>query len=388
MAQTTGRLYFDNAATSFPKPPEVYEALDAYARTVGGSAGRSAHAAAVAGNRTIFALRTELAEMMGGDGDLTILTKNATEAINLVLFSLLEKDMVVAHGALEHNAVMRPLHFLARMRHARLIEVPGDEHGRMTPAALAQVVAKHRPDLVVTLHASNVHGLAQDLAGLGEVCRQADIPLIVDAAQTGGCLPINMEEMGLAALCLTGHKSLLGPTGTGALLLSEEIADRMQPLLFGGTGSESEREEMPEFLPDRLEAGTANTIGAAGLLAGVRYLAQRTIEDVAEYEAMLRARMLERLREIPGLAIVGDAPGPATAVVSFCSPLTPSDLAFVLNEQYDIATRGGLHCAPRAHRALGTLPQGTLRLSPGPLTPPEAVDEVTDAIAEILENVS
>jgi len=382
-----GRLYFDNAATSFPKPATVYEAMDSYARTIGGSAGRSAHAQAIAGSRLLFSLREELAELMGANADLVVLTKNATEAINLVLHSLVEEKGRVAHSPLEHNAVMRPLQTLAAARGVKLHEIPGDEHGRVTAETLDAFLNKRSVDLVVLNHASNVHGLALDLTVLGEICEYYETPLIVDGAQSGGVLPINMEAMRIAALCLTGHKGLFGPTGTGALLLDDGMADRIDPLLHGGTGSVSEQETMPDFLPDRLEAGTHNTIGAAGLLAGIRYLIDRSVEAIGEHEQDLRERMIARLREIDGVEILGDVAGPATATVSILTPLAPSDLAYLLNEQYGISVRAGLHCAPRAHQTLGTMPAGAVRLAPGALTLPDAIDEVADALAEIMATV-
>jgi len=383
-----GRLYFDNAATSFPKPQEVYEAMDRYAREHGGSAGRSAHAQAVAGSRLLFDLRLSLAELFGGNEDRVVLTKNATESVNLALFSLLHEGAVVVHSPLEHNAVMRPLQFLAKTRGIKLIDAPDDFHGRMTPKALESVVGKYSVDAVVTLHASNVHGLAHDIAAFGEICRRREILFVVDAAQTGGCMPVDMINMNIDALCLTGHKGLLGPTGIGALLLSDRAAEKIMPLIYGGTGSESGKEQMPDFLPDRLEAGTHNTFGASGLLAGLQYLSQRTVADVMKYENELRRHMIDRLRFIVGVTIFGDDIGPATGVLGFTCPLSPSDMAYLLDSQYGISVRAGLHCAPRAHKTLGTFPQGAVRLAPGPFTPIEAVDEVADAISDILRTKS
>ncbi|MDP8225161.1 MAG: aminotransferase class V-fold PLP-dependent enzyme [Candidatus Lernaella stagnicola] len=382
------RLYFDNAATSYPKPESVYEAMDRYARQSGGSAGRSAHRHALDGSRLLFHLRTELAELLGGDEDRVVLTMHATEAINLALFSLLEPGATCLHGALEHNAVMRPLAHLAATRKAHLVEVPGDDQGRMTPAALDRALHETGAKLVVTLHASNVNGAAQDVAALSEVAARHDARFVVDAAQSAGVLDLDQKAMGIDALCVTGHKALFGPTGTGALLLSETVSDRIQARMHGGTGSQSESEHTPDFLPDRLEAGTPNTFGAAGLLAGIRFVRERGVADIARHERELRSRMIDRLRAIDDLTVYGDMSGPATSVVSFTCSLAPSDVAFLLAERYGIAVRPGLHCAPRAHRTLGTMPAGTLRLAPSVLTPVDAVDEVAAAIAEIVKLAS
>ncbi len=215
-----GRLYFDNAATSFPKPVQVYEALDAYVRGVGGTAGRSAHERAQAGSRLLFELREALAELCGGADDRVVLTKNATEAINLALSGLARPGATIVHGPLEHNAVMRPLTHLAQRHGWTTAQAPGDAFGRIDPAALDAFLARTKADVLITLQASNVHGLAQDLAAIGEICARREIIFIVDAAQGGGLLPLDMDAMRIDALCLTGHKGLLGPTGTGALRLS------------------------------------------------------------------------------------------------------------------------------------------------------------------------
>jgi selenocysteine lyase/cysteine desulfurase len=279
--------------------------------------------------------------------------------------------------------VARPLAHLAAENEVVVRQAVGDEHGRMTPAALDEALAAGVVDAVVTLHASNVHGLAQDLSALGEVCRQHDVLFIVDAAQSAGALPLDARAMHIDALCVTGHKALLGPTGTGALLLSPRLAERLPPLLHGGTGSVSEQERMPDFLPDRLEAGTPNTHGLAGLLAGVRYVARRTVAEIEAHDRALRERLLGCLRAIPGLRLLGDASGPATSTVSFTGPLPAGDFARLLSERYGVAVRAGLHCAARAHRTLGTFPTGAVRLSPGLFTPPDAIDEVCAAVAEI-----
>jgi selenocysteine lyase/cysteine desulfurase len=336
----------------------------------------------------MFALRHELAGLMGGDADRTTFTKNGTEALNLAIFSLVPDGGTVIHGPLEHNAVMRPLTHLAQTRGVRLIEAPGDAHGRIDPIALDRLAAEAKPDVVATLHASNVHGLLQDIGAIGEICRRRAITFVVDAAQSAGCAPLDQAAMCIDALCLTGHKALFGPTGTGALLLSAPAAERIQPRIHGGTGSQSEKELMPDFLPDRLEAGTPNTFGLAGLQAGVQYVTGRTVADIVAHERELRMRLRERLRGIPGVRVLGDDEGPATAAVGFTCALAPSDLAFLLDQRYGIAVRAGLHCAPRAHRTLGTLSTGAIRMSPGAFTPPGAVEEAADAIAEILRSTT
>jgi cysteine desulfurase / selenocysteine lyase len=382
------RLYFDNAATSFPKPEAVYQAMDNYARQIGGSAGRSAHDAAIGGSRLLFRLRGALAELCGGADDRVAFTKNATEALNLALFSLVPQGGVCVHGPLEHNAVMRPLQHLARTRDVRLIEAPGDAQGRIRVEALASIFDETPVDVLVTQHASNVNGVAQDLDALGRVARRHGAAFVVDAAQSAGCLPLAQETMGIDALAVTGHKGLLGPTGIGALLLSEKVAEHIESLLHGGTGSDSESETMPAFLPDRLEGGTLNTFGAAGLLAGVEYLLERGVEVIAAHEAELRTRLIAGLSAIDGVRVLGDASGPATAVVSFTCGLSPSDLAYLLAQRYGIAVRAGLHCAPRAHAMLGTLPEGAVRLAPGPLTPVTACDEVVAAVADLVTTLT
>jgi cysteine desulfurase family protein len=359
--------YFDNAATSWPKPPEVAAAVHRCLVWGGGNAGRSGHAKAVAAARTVLRTRELLAELFHvADPARLVFTKNATEALNLALYGLLRPGDRVVTSSMEHNSVMRPLRDLAR-RGVVLEVVPAAADGAIEPAGFcAAVTAGTR--LAVVTHASNVTGAVTDFARIGEHCRSLGVPLLADAAQTAGCLPIDVEAMRVDFLAFSGHKGLLGPQGTGGLYVRDERS--LEPLLRGGTGSRSDREEQPEFLPDRYESGTLNTPGIAGLGAGVEYLLRRGVRNVQAHERRLLELFLEGLAEEPGVAVyVPSGTEARTGVLSLnVAGLSCSEAGSALEDRFGLLTRVGLHCAPLAHRSLGTFPDGTVRFSWGVFT--------------------
>jgi cysteine desulfurase family protein len=356
--------YFDNAATSWPKPPEVPRAVRRCLVRGGGNAGRSGHAKAVEASRTVLRARELLAELFHvRDPSRIVFTKNATEALNLVLHGLLRSGDRVVTSAMEHNSVMRPLRELAR-RGVSLEVVPAEVGGVIEPAAFCAAV-RAGTRLAVVTHASNVSGAVTDIARIGEHCRDLGLPLLVDAAQTAGCWPIDVEALHVDFLAFSGHKGLLGPQGTGGLYVRD--ARELEPLLRGGTGSLSDREEQPEFLPDRYESGTLNTPGIAGLGAGAEYLLRHGVEKVREHEQRLLAIFLEGIAALPGIEVYGSA-GTAgrTGVLSLnVRGLSCSEAGSALEDRFGLLTRVGLHCAPLAHRSLGTFPEGTVRFSWG-----------------------
>jgi len=375
-------IYLDNAATSWPKPPAVAAAMVRFMDEIGANPGRSGHRRSVEAGRVIYRTREALAKHFGlADPLRIILTPNVTYALNLVLRGLLKSGDHVVTSSMEHNAVMRPLRALA-------------EHGiQFTTARCAadgsldpeEVRRAFRPQtrLVVLNHASNVSGTILPVAEVGRLVREAGLLFLVDAAQTAGTIPIDMEELGIDLLGFTGHKGLLGPTGTGGLAISPRVkVEELAPLVRGGTGSRSEHEVQPAFLPDKFESGTLNAVGFAGLLAGLAYLEERGVDTIRAHEVDLTRRLLAGLRAIPGVTIYGpDDAEQQVAVVSFnVAGHTPADVAQALDENYDIACRPGLHCAPSAHRTLGTFPGGTVRFAMGAFT---TVDQVNQAIQAI-----
>ncbi len=363
-------LYFDNAATSWPKPPAVLAAMRRYFRRVGGNPGRSGHARAVEAGRLVLQARERLAELLGvRDPARVVFTKNATEALNMVIYGLVRPGDRVVASSLEHNSVLRPLSDLAGRR-ARLVVVEADRRGVLDPQAFCRQVEPGTRLAVVT-HASNVAGTVTDIRSIGEHCRRQGVPLLVDAAQTAGCLPINFDGLPVDYLAASGHKGLLGPQGTGLLVLRE--AQGLPPLLRGGTGSLSDREEQPEFLPDRLESGTLNVIGIAGLAAGAEFLLRREVGRVAEHDRRLLAVFLEELEGAAGVRVHGPAglEGRTGVLSVTVEQMSCSEVGERLENRFGVLTRIGLHCAPRAHRTLDTFPDGTVRFSWGVFTRPQ-----------------
>ncbi len=379
-------LYFDNAATSWPKPAEVPAAMERYLSRIGASPGRSGHRLSLDAGRVILEAREAMACLLGADDPLRIVfTKNATEALNIALQGLLNPGDHVITSALEHNSVMRPLRAL-EAEGVSLSVLPFSDRGGLDPGEIRPAIRPNTRAIVLT-HASNVTGAILPIAAAGRIAREQGLVLIVDAAQTAGAVPIAVEEMGIDLLAFTGHKSLFGPPGTGGLYIRAGLEERIRPLTRGGTGSRSEFEEHPLFLPDKFEAGTPNTVGLAGLAAGVTWVLARGVEAIRAREEALAGRFLCGLREIPRIELYGPTePSQRIAVVSFTiSGLTPAEVAQGLDEKFDILSRPGLHCAPAAHRAIGTFPQGTVRFGFGPFTREPEIDTALEALRTLAE---
>jgi cysteine desulfurase / selenocysteine lyase len=378
-------IYLDNAATTFPKPEPVYAALDHYARNIGAGAGRAGHDRAEKGADLVDKFRRLTADLVNaGDPTRVILTKNATESLNLAILGLLgDGDTVVCTDA-DHNSVLRPLSFLEETRAVKVIRVPCDPSGGIDLAALFAEIEKG-PKLVVTTHASNVTGAITDILEVAARCAKHGALLGLDCAQTAGSIPIDMTT-GIDFVALTGHKSLFGPTGTGALVLSERIAD-LPGQVFGGTGTVSESDAHPQILPHRLEAGTSNTFGLAGLVAGIEFVNETGIDAIHEKTNTLRKKLIDGLQAIDRLTLFGAEAQQATSAIAFKDErLGPSEFAFLLNMKYGIQVRAGLHCAPLMHKSLGTWPEGAIRLSPGYFTTEEEIDQTVTAIEQIVAN--
>lgn len=378
-------IYLDNAATSWPKPDCVPEAMLHCLRDVGASPGRSGHRLALAAERIRFDARLALAELLGVNNPLRIVfTHNATTALNIALHGLLPPGSHVITTGMEHNAVMRPLRALAQ-RGVAVTLVACHADGTLAPA-LVEACIQPATRLIVVTHASNVCGTVVPIREIGVIARRRGIPLLVDAAQTAGCWPIDLRRDDIDLLAFSGHKGLLGPSGTGGLAINDAFdAARLPPLLQGGTGSRSEHEEHPADLPDKYEAGTPNMPGLAGLAAGARYVLQTGVERIRAHERMLTQRLIDGLRGIAGVRVYGTQDADRqTAVVAFTlAGQSVSDVAQALDERCGVLCRPGLHCAPRAHRTLGTFPYGTLRFAPGVFTTVEDVDAALAAVAEL-----
>lgn len=378
------RIYLDNASTSFPKAPGVAEAMYDYVKSCGCNVSRGGYDEAYQAEELVLDTRQRLTRLFHGpDCRNVVFTKNITESLNVLLKGLLHSGDHVLVSAMEHNAVMRPLTQLAA-RGIAFDRVPCGPDGSLCTEELAGLL---RPETraVVMLHASNVCGTLLPAAEVGAFCRDHGLLFVLDTAQTAGAFPIDMEAMHIDALAFTGHKGLLGPQGIGGFILRPELARRMEPLLSGGTGSVSHSEEVPAFMPDRFEAGTLNLPGIMGLHAALVWLEREGIHRIRQHELALTARFLEGLRDIPRLRAVGQrGPEGRAAVVSVaCEGIDPAFLADALGREYGVLTRVGLHCAPNAHRTLGTYPAGTVRFSFGPWNTEAHADAALAALREL-----
>ena len=375
------RIYLDHAATSFPKPAAVTERMVQYLTKVGSNVNRGVYGSALEAEDLLYSLRQAVTDLFGGtDCRYTAFTANVTTALNMLIKGLLRPGDHVLVSAMEHNAVMRPLHQLAAQ--GVLYDViPADRCGNMLPEE-AEGMLRPETRAVISTHASNVCGTVQPITALGQLCRRHGLLLIVDSAQTAGLFPLHMEEMNLAALAFTGHKTLLGPQGTGGFLLRPDLAGEMEPLI---TGSISHLEQMPDFMPDRFEAGTPNLPGLYGLYGALEARSGQSRSAALAHELDLTARFLEGLRAIPRIRLVGreDTVSRAPVVSVQIREGELAEAARLLDSRWGIQTRVGLHCAPLAHRTLGTYPQGTLRFSFGEGNTAEETDTCLEALEEI-----
>ncbi len=360
-------------------------AMIAFNDNVGANPGRSGHRLSVEAGRIIFDAREGIASLLGAQDPFSVVfTRNATEAINTAARGLLKPGDHVVVSGMEHNSIMRPLR-AAERRGVEISIAPCSREGDLDPGDAARAMRKNTKAIFVT-HSSNVTGTIMSVTELAAVAHSRDALLCVDATQTAGSVPIQVESMGIDILFFTGHKSLYGPQGTGGMYIRKGLDKLIEPLERGGTGSRSEFEEQPDFMPDRFESGTPNAIGIAGLDAGVRHVMETGIESIRRKEAELTGLFMEGLRAIDGVTVCGP-PDPAkkTAVTSFViDGMETSDISFLLDERFGIMTRPGLHCAPSAHRTIGTFPGGTVRCSFGMFTTEEEIYSALRAIEAII----
>lgn len=380
------QIYLDNASTSFPKAPGVGAAMAQYIEQVGVNVSRGGYARAYSAAERVLETREQMAALFGVPRPQNVVfCSGVTLALNMVMAGLLRSGDHVLVTSVEHNAVMRPLALLAR-RGVMFDRVPCDTEGRLDPARLEGMIRPNTRAVVMT-HASNVCGTLLPIEAVSEICRRHSLRLIVDAAQSAGVVPLSLRGMGLDALAIPGHKGLLGPGGIGCLLLSQQLAEELDPVIAGGTGSRSDSEETPDFLPDKLEPGTPNLPGIYGLHAALKHLQPEQIEAIRLHEQALTARLLNGLQAISAVRAVGlPGIGGRLAVVSVdFLRLDNAEAAFRLESEHGIMTRCGLQCAPSAHRTLGTFPQGTVRFSMGPSTTEQEIDLALEAIVAVVK---
>ena len=384
------RIYLDQASTSFPKAPGVAQAMMDYLTMNGVNVNRGCYSSAYSAEEVIYETRQLLAELFHfSKCKNVIFTPNVTTSLNFILKGFLKPGDHILVSAMEHNAVMRPVVQLASLG-ISFARIPCRTDGSMILEKVEELI---RPETkaIVTLHASNVCGTRMPLDALGEICQRHQLYFVVDSAQTAGIVPINMDKMHIDALAFTGHKGLRGPQGTGGFLVSQELAEQMEPLISGGTGSVSHTEEIPDFMPDRFESGTPNLPGIYGLHEALLYLKTHSLQAINEKELSLTGYFLEQLQALDDtgrhIRIIGKKDlTDRNAVVSIQTPeIDMSQVAWQLDNEYGVLTRVGLHCAPNAHKTLGTYPAGTIRFSFGPENTKNELDFAIQGLKKILD---
>ncbi|MDA8442511.1 MAG: aminotransferase class V-fold PLP-dependent enzyme [Peptococcaceae bacterium] len=379
-------IYLDNAATTWPKPKEVKEAMCLAMDDYAFNPGRGRYRGALSTSGKVQHTRDLLAQLFGiADSHRIVFTVNATMAINMALQGMLNPGDHVITTSIEHNAVWRPLKYLQR-RGVELTVINCELDGTID-AEQIRLALRTNTKLIVSTHASNVLGTIEPIAAIGKIAREHNVAYLVDAAQTAGVIPINVEEMCIDLLAFPGHKGLLGPQGTGGLYVGPRV--NPQPLLQGGTGNNSEQDYQPEAFPEKLESGTLNTVGIVGLGAGIEHLLATGIDNIYTYELNLCKLLVKGLRQIENVQIYGvdDWQARVPLVSLNLGKHNSNEVGYILDRIYQIWVRTGLHCAPQAHRTMHTLEQGCIRVSPSNFTTQSEIESFVQAIEEINEEL-
>ena len=381
--------YLNNAATTWPKPECVINAVRDFMLKGGANSSRGSNSERdMKTMNIILDCRIKLAEFFGGWDNfnpfLVTFTSNITESLNIVLRGFLRSGMSVITSSMEHNAVMRPLRALEK-NGVKIEVVNADSEGTLKPQDFESVLKSSKFDLAVISHASNVCGTIQPVDQIADICRKYGVPLVLDTAQTAGVIPLNAKNLGLSALCFTGHKSLMGPQGTGGIIWNPEFAQKVEPIITGGTGSYSHLETQPEDMPDKFESGTPNLPGIAGLNAALDWLNETGLKNIADAENDTGEYFLDGLKNIDGLQLTGKKTMSGRLPV-FSFNIEGKDNGILADElsRLGFETRPGLHCSPSAHKTLGTFPKGALRVSAGYFTEKREIDSFFEALKSIL----
>ncbi len=379
-------LYLDNGATAFPKAPGVAESMSNYLLNIGCNVNRGAYESSFEAENIVFETRELICQLFNfPKSENVIFTKNITESLNLLIKGLIKSKDHVIVSSMEHNAVMRPLNNLAN-RGVELSRVSCNKLGELNPEDIIEHIKPNTKAVVMT-HASNVCGTILDLKKVGSICKEKGLYFIIDTAQTAGFLDIDYKELNADAIAFTGHKGLLGPQGMGGAIISDELVSALDTFIEGGTGSLSEKEVQPEYMPDKFEAGTLNIPGIYGLNASLKYILKERVSTIREKELYLLEGFLEGLLNIPKLELIGKTSiKDRTAVVSIDVPdKDNAEVSYNLYNDFGIMTRCGLHCAPSAHQTLGTFPRGTVRFSFSHFNTLDDVNYTLDAINKIIK---
>ncbi|QDV20940.1 putative cysteine desulfurase [Gimesia panareensis] len=384
-------IYLDNAATSYPKPDSVYAAMDQYSRDCGAPVGRGAYRKSVELQSEIDLCRKLAAEVLGAARPEEVsFTFNGTDSLNTIIHGVLKPGDHVITSDVEHNSVLRPLQTLKQRWGLEVTHVPANAQSVVDPIAFKEAL-RENTRLIVLNHASNVTGSIQPIDEVGEIARKAGVLFLVDAAQSVGHIPLNVSDQPIDFLACPGHKGLLGPLGTGLVYIRADLADQVESLRQGGTGTSSEEETQPLSQPDKYEAGNHNTPGLVGLKAALEYVKQRGIDDLRQHEQQLTGLLLEGFRALPGFELPGSLqPEERVGVVSLVNQsVEPQVLASILDENFGIQIRAGLHCAPRIHRSIHSQEWGgTIRFSPGPFTTVSQIEASLSAMQELAVSFS
>lgn len=380
-------VYLDNAASSWPKPPGVAQAVAEQIERNGANPGRGSHRMAVEASRTIYRTRAKLAALFGvaNPNDIAF-AANTTAALNAAILGFVRPGDHVVCTAVEHNSVRRPLEWLRETKGVRVTHVATDPDGTLNAAEVERALASEKGTrLVVVNHSSNLLGSIAPLADISEAAKRHGAALLVDAAQTAGVLPIDVEALGIDMLAFPGHKALYGPQGTGGLYISPRVD--LEPVIMGGTGSQSEAVLQPSVRPDRYESGTLNTPGIAGLGAGLDFVLKETPEAIHARERELVGRMMEGLLALEGVRVLGPVPGvERTGIVSFVvEGVDSAEISFVLDQHFRIAVRAGYHCTPLAHRTAGTFETGAVRASVGAFTTEDQIGYFLESVRTVVK---
>lgn len=378
-------IYFDNAATSWPKPDNVIKEIKNYFENIGGSPGRSGHKMSINASRVLEDTRESISKIFNGvDTSRIIFTKNVTEAINVCLFSLIEPGDHVVTSSVEHNSVMRPLRYLESSG-VSISKVNCFPDGSIGPDDIKRNI-KGKTKLIVLAHANNVTGTILPIKEVASIALERNIPLLIDCAQTAGSIPIDIDlsKFNNCILAFTGHKSLFGPTGTGGMCIGDNI--EISPLIYGGTGSKSDEDIQPNFYPDKLESGTINIFGLVGLKGGIDFINKKGISIIRRHEESLIKRFIEEISQIKNVYIYGPKDSKKqVGIVSFnLKDISSSEVGFFLDKKYNIMSRIGLHCNPNAHKTIGTFPIGTVRFGFSYFNSLRQIEYSISALKEIL----
>lgn len=381
-------IYLDNAATSWPKPEQVILEMNNYMKNIGSNPGRSGHRLSIEAGRKVFNVRELIAKLFNIDDPLhVIFTKNATEALNIVIFGFLKPKDHVITTSMEHNSVIRPLRSLEK-EGVEISIIPCSSQGELDPKDIIPEIKKNTK-LIIATHASNVTGTLLPIEEIGNIAKEYNLIFCVDSAQTAGVIPIDVKKFKIDLLAFTGHKSLYGPTGTGGLFIDKDIVNKLNPIIIGGTGSKSESEIQPNFIPDKFEAGTLNTVGICGLGAGVNFILSEGIEKIRKKEKELTKEFINGLTSISKVKLFGkEEVSQRTSVVSFnIEGVPPSESSLKFDEIFNIMSRPGLHCAPLAHKTIKTYPEGTNRFSFGYFNTKEDVFIALEAVEKLAKGL-